>query len=406
MFCSNCKSELQAGAAFCAECGTSTAGEGTTGQVSPRPFDEGKELVKKRATAKGDNGGTVDGTLILAENALVFKPSFYQLGSGRTVAPLLDIAEIEKNKALFVLNTEMKVFFRSGGNDTFYLSGRDAFINALEDQIKKTVEVAMLCNNCRTQLPITAKFCSGCGIKAESNADKVIYHVTGCSYCGEILSEGIAFCSKCGKPVEGKEPSQTTGEGPFWLVQANESQLSDDKLSLSMDYYKKFCSGPRYGHKNWDAAIETISNAIKTNPLVLDFYFERGYQLSYQLARINNFLDTDIPLSFGKKKCDEYGDLIIKDMNKIIDSLPHAGMRGCLPGCPFFFRGFASAEKEKAIADLDKAVELGIGLNGRFFHSAFVEKGTWKTEEQYAGELIYNLKHGTIKGMLHSAVSK
>jgi hypothetical protein len=107
---------------------------------APPALDEDKVLIKKMASLQGFLGSTIDGTITLSENALVFKPRIYQVLSRlvdkRIVMPLLDIESIVKEKALFVFNTQMKINLRSGTSYTLLVMGRDVFINALEQQIK------------------------------------------------------------------------------------------------------------------------------------------------------------------------------------------------------------------------------------------------------------------------------
>jgi hypothetical protein len=140
MFCKNCGSELQNGANFCPKCGTSLSADAVNSAAPSQVFDEGKTLVSKMGSAEGNqdwNTGLVDGKIILSENALIFQPRFYQIGSDRIVMPLLDIQDIVKENYMFVFSNKMKINLRSGVSYTLiFMTGRDVFINALEQQIR------------------------------------------------------------------------------------------------------------------------------------------------------------------------------------------------------------------------------------------------------------------------------
>jgi hypothetical protein len=136
MFCKNCGSELQDGANFCPKCGTSLSADAVNSAVPSQVFDEGKTLISKMGSAEG-NIGLIDGKIVLSENALIFEPRFYQVAADRIVMPLLDIQDIVKEKYLFVFGNKMKINLRSGVSYTLiFMTGRDVFINALEQQIR------------------------------------------------------------------------------------------------------------------------------------------------------------------------------------------------------------------------------------------------------------------------------
>lgn len=66
------------------------------------------------------------------------------------------------------------------------------------------------CEKCGTEVPITAAFCSGCGMRMNTPIPVPVQDVLLCANCGAALSAGTKFCTKCGTPVEQHEPEQTT----------------------------------------------------------------------------------------------------------------------------------------------------------------------------------------------------
>ncbi|MDR2501485.1 MAG: zinc-ribbon domain-containing protein [Treponema sp.] len=167
MFCTQCGTQVSDGAKFCAGCGAPRAasrgqaaagpapapreryqappqaaaspGAAETVSESPAAFNEGKTLISKMGSAEGTLG-LIDGKILLTENALIFQPRVYQIAASKIVMPLADIAGIVKGKSMFVFDNKMTINLRSGGGYTLvFMTGRDAFINALEQQIKLAV---------------------------------------------------------------------------------------------------------------------------------------------------------------------------------------------------------------------------------------------------------------------------
>ncbi|MGI6297967.1 MAG: zinc ribbon domain-containing protein [Saccharofermentanales bacterium] len=78
---------------------------------------------------------------------------------------------------------------------------------AAPQTIKARSDTNNLCPNCGNTLPEGAAFCSGCGVKIQTNAPGV------CTACGATLQKGAEFCIGCGKAVNLRTPEPIEASG-------------------------------------------------------------------------------------------------------------------------------------------------------------------------------------------------
>ena len=65
---------------------------------------------------------------------------------------------------------------------------------------QKNVQATAVCPECKTDIPVNAKFCPSCGHQ--------LLIFTQCAGCGKNLAPGAKFCPRCGHAVEKKLPAQ------------------------------------------------------------------------------------------------------------------------------------------------------------------------------------------------------
>jgi len=225
-----------------------------------------------------------------------------------------------------------------------------------------------------------------------------------CSKCGSKIEEGARFCVKCGIPVSKPifEPAEY-----FWVDEKPEIDLneSSENLRLCFKYHNQAKHALDYkNYKTWDEALELYTKAINSCPFVLNNYQERSYDFSCISIETGKNWGHNAPLSYLKDFCERIYDITIQDMTVIIQksnrkSLPalEEGIPDYPLGFPYYLRGLSyyskkEREKEKARSDLEKALELGIGLHG------IISGPTFKTEEEHAKMRLYQLDHGIVKG--------
>ncbi|GMO28739.1 MAG: hypothetical protein Ta2B_09650 [Termitinemataceae bacterium] len=149
-------------------------------------------------------------------------------------------------------------------------------------------------------------------------------------------------------------------------------ESDDPNIVLAKKYYQEG-DGYRLSNK-MDNAIESFTKAIETYPCV-DYYWARGYASCIKSSLLDN---------------------IQEDMTKVIDSNPNFG-------AAYFLRGlyFANQKdnKQKAIDDLEKSLELGIGLNGDFAYATGAQENA---EDEIAKFKINQLKHGFLDALINT----
>ncbi|MCL1849792.1 MAG: zinc ribbon domain-containing protein [Bacteroidetes bacterium] len=272
----------------------------------------------------------------------------------------------------------------------------------------------MFCINCGKKLPDDAKFCSGCGKRVETKEEKIINTVPICSSCGEELKPGNKFCIKCGQPVEeskNEEKHTSNGQVIFtptnlvWFEQIPEDSLLDENLSLSFKYISDFKALDFSNLDNWIKGAEILVNIVDASPLLLNSYWDRGLYLTFLFTTgITVYSSTDLNNMYK---------IVNSDMTTLINALPPTGNNFtkksgiCLDlighGVLFYLRAYSQMlldknDKDKIRADLEKALELGIGYNGKLFGFIAPELKQ-KTEEEHARQLLYVLEHGFFKSL-------
>jgi hypothetical protein len=142
MFCSNCGTQLPDGTQFCPGCGQNLSEVA----VPPQKDDFFQEtvLLEKMASAKFAGllagSGKVDGKLTVTTKRVIFKISrLVLIRNFNTIEILIsDIAQVTKEKYLFVF-PQVSIVLKSGEKYLFpLLSGGDDVVDVIERQMKNT----------------------------------------------------------------------------------------------------------------------------------------------------------------------------------------------------------------------------------------------------------------------------
>jgi len=225
----------------------------------------------------------------------------------------------------------------------------------------------MFCINCGKELPDDAKFCSGCGKQIEVKKEETVNTVPVCSSCGEKLISGNKFCTKCGATIEGLSNNQNN---------SNEATKEDQNFEQSKRLWEE---GLRLrDNGSLDSAIQKFTESINLYPHPSS-YLCRGF--SYLAI---DWTGENINL-----------ELVIQDMSNVIALDPYAGGAYYLRGIAnhsLFDSKHNSEYKEKAIADLEKALSLGCEIG---FADAI---GVNMADTQWARNHLNILKKGALKG--------
>ena len=85
-----------------------------------------------------------------------------------------------------------------------FIAEAETKIEACKAQIQEYKKVRV-CENCGSQLPDNALFCSVCGSGVTQPHPEIPAHHVKCGHCGEVVKEGTRFCISCGKPMASEQ---------------------------------------------------------------------------------------------------------------------------------------------------------------------------------------------------------